>query len=784
VRHLVLLLLTSCTTSVPCRIVTPAHEAWVAAPEVQVTAEVDAPGLTLSLEAGGAPVPLTPDEDGRATTALTLEPGDHLLTLRGARGGGEEVCAARALVRVGEVVPMTLEAPSAAAVYPPEVPVAGAAAPYAAVRVAVDGRLAGQLLADAEGRFVTTVTLPAGQHALEVVTAQRPEGFVQAMRTPVRVSDVAVPALRLLPSPATAATPLIAHLDRPLLAADGAPTPVTWAWSVDGAPQPDLRSHAVPAARLRRGQRWEVQVTPIAGPAARAAATITNAAPELREVHTSQARSDVPTWCRWTFADPDGDPDRSLVTWRIDGAPVATGATLPARPLRPGQEVRCEVTPHDGTEAGAPASAATSALPAPRGNILVVILDDVGVNDLPLYAPAGGFHTPTLDSLASQGLTFSRAWSTPFCAPTRAAILTGRHGMHTGFGGNIRADDIGGSLPDSELSWAEQLRATSARPWSIAAVGKWHIASWADGGGALVLSQGFDTYRGSIANLYDTQTVDGRATDYFTWEKYYDTMLVREEGYLTLDEFDDAIELATTLPEPWALWLAPHAAHEPFHDPPAEALPGGPTPVAETGEREEYAFMIESVDHQLARLLAAVPEDTHIFVLADNGVPSPVSGPGVLDTRAKGSVFEGGVRVPLVVRSPLVADPGSRTDALVHVVDLFPTLVELGGGSVAGLDLDGVSFLDVLSNQGWSGPREVVYTERFEPNGPGPYTRYDRAIRDDTHKLIRLNDGFDRLFRLDGLLQEGPDLMEQPLSAEDQAAYDRLVARLERGLLR
>ncbi|MCB9675281.1 MAG: sulfatase-like hydrolase/transferase [Alphaproteobacteria bacterium] len=181
---------------------------------------------------------------------------------------------------------------------------------------------------------------------------------------------------------------------------------------------------------------------------------------------------------------------------------------------------------------------------------------------------------------------------------------------------------------------------------------------------------------------------------------------------------------------------------------------------------------------------------TTVFLLGDNGTSKwgmPKNrGPGA--SRAKHSVFEGGVRIPLVVTGPLVKSPGTTDDSLVHIADLFPTVVDIAGlpraeGRVDAwqlgdqtVEVDGRSLLPLL--QGRPGTREYLYTEGFEPNGPGPYTQDLRAVRNGTHKLMQRGSAYG-LFRIEGLW-EGNDLMSAPLSPEDQAAHDALLAELDR----
>lgn len=778
-RKLVLLpaLLAACGPAPTCAITSPAGGAWLRAGEVELVMHVDLDGRTdWTLDVAGDAQPAPPAPDGTITRTLTLAPGDVDVALVGS-ARDRELCRAEATLAVREVVPLVLDAPLAGELYVSPVPLAGHAAPGAALTVTGDATAT--LTADADGAFATTLDLSPGRHSLTVTSAQVPEGFEDAAAVSLRVDALPGPPGLALPAAPSRLTPLVAEVVTPPLDLDGDLTTLRWSWSLDGVVQPDLVTPEVPVDRLARGQRWQVTATPNDGLAdgepGRAETTLVNAAPAVSDVEVVVGQTSV--ICAWTWQDADGDPDQSAARWLLDGAQVGSGVTLDTSELTY-RYVTCEVTPNDGQDAGSVATATAQTAATANPNVLVVVLDDVGAYELELYDPAATFHTPVIDQLAAEGLTFNRVWSMPLCAPSRGVALTGRYPLRTGFGDNIRVDVPGESLSNDEVSWAEQLRATAPVPRSLAALGKWHLTTYPDGGGANVLAQGFDTYLGVLGNLYDSQTLDGLTSDYFTYEKTRDTLTTRESGYLLQDEVNDAIALSTTLPEPWTMWVALHAAHEPFHEPPVEVLPNGATYIPEVGQRLLYGHMIEAVDAELGRLLAAVPPDTHVIVIGDNGSPKRAGPIDRADARLKGSVYEGGVRVPMIVRSPIIPTPGSRTDALVSFTDLFPTLVELAGGDVTGADIDGRSLVPVLADPAAT-VHEVVYTEHFEPEGFGPYTLYDRAIRDADYKLLRFRDSADRLYRLGGDLREGDDLLAAPLTPEAQAAYDRLSLRLD-----
>jgi arylsulfatase A-like enzyme len=140
----------------------------------------------------------------------------------------------------------------------------------------------------------------------------------------------------------------------------------------------------------------------------------------------------------------------------------------------------------------------------------------------------------------------------------------------------------------------------------------------------------------------------------------------------------------------------------------------------------------------------------------------------------------------LIIAGPVVGVPGWKSDALVHVVDLFATVADIAGVDPARLEdeegqpiaLDGVSLLPLLANPTSTPPREEVYVDVFGPNGPGPYEIDRRMIRNERYKLIEYaHDGIHEFYDLDGRLDDGPDRMGS-LDAEQQEAYERLSDRL------
>ncbi len=503
---------------------------------------------------------------------------------------------------------------------------------------------------------------------------------------------------------------------------------------------------------------------------------------------------DPVTGIRPLAAHASGASDAATWSWTVDGArTLHAGPAVPALDILPGETWEVTVTDTDGR------TATTSVVvPAPPGgNILLVILDDVGVDNFNASNVASRqVRTPVLDALAGAGVYFENAYAAPECTPTRAAILTGRHARRTGIGGLIAAANPD-ELPLDAVTAPEALAEARAGDYTSIAMGKYHLASRrSESGLDAPILQGFSWYAGSNDNLLE------RPDGYFAWRKSVAGVLQDWTVYATTDTANDAIAQIGGAPEPWFAQLAFNAPHTPIHVPPPELttvdLP------SDAPEDELYGAMLEAVDTELGRVLGALDPEvlqrTTVIVVGDNGTSKPgTAGPFEKD-RSKHTMYEGGVHVPLMVVGPLVAAPG-RSAALVHVVDIFATIADIAGVPLAptptGLALeledgdlraiDGVSLLPWFADPALPTAREYVFAELFAPLGPPPYPSRDaRTIRDARWKLIEavstsLGMQETEFFDLTtSTLDEGQDLLRAgPLTGEQQAAFDRLSAALD-----
>jgi arylsulfatase A-like enzyme len=469
-------------------------------------------------------------------------------------------------------------------------------------------------------------------------------------------------------------------------------------------------------------------------------------------------------------------------------------------------------------------------------NVVVIVIDDVGCDLIGAYErharaqgrPAGTpAATPVIDrELAGQGLIFTQAWSAPACTPSRARLLTGLRSRNNGVGSVIKKDDDGRGEVNVGLSLGcellpQALRASPAH-YASAAVGKWHL------GDARMLAQHphhplgepvgtwFGSYAGSMFNL-SAPDESGRRAGYYNWEKSLSVAPARglalpadgeppivvpmrvppAENYPTTDTTDDALALMRTLPEPFLLYVSYNAAHAPVH-----ALPPVAKAAVGSGFQDKLREMVGDLDRQLGRLLAGLDlRDTTVVLVGDNGTESRGLQPPFDAEQGKGTLYEAGCRVPVLVRSPLIPESlrGSTCEALVEMNDLFATFVELGGGTLSPrVRADSRSLAPLLRGEATS-VRDHAYTElfhpNFEPGQPASVRRHSQAVRDGRFKLLRFTtrdrEGLRVEEELFDLERRGADsdwfeqrnlLAEPPLAPDAAAALARLRERLDREL--
>ncbi len=439
-------------------------------------------------------------------------------------------------------------------------------------------------------------------------------------------------------------------------------------------------------------------------------------------------------------------------------------------------------------------------------NVLVVVLDDVGADMVRAYPGSkDDIHTPTLDRLASKGIRFDSAYATPVCSPTRATLLTGRYGCRTLVGDIITVyapnSESGpqSTLEDSELTLAEQLKASDEMPVMTGAFGKAHLNDLEDD---LFLAPnlrlGFDRYSGHVGNIGDTSSWEDPSNPYASVQETYHNWLHVVDGaqtpttdYATTRTTLDAAAWIPNQPggTRWFGYVAYHSPHLPYHVAPpelhtytAQQLGATPTP------RQMYLTMLESVDTELGKLLDSIHfwerRDVTLIVMGDNGTPPAISG----DRRGKGTLYEPGIRVPLIVCGGAVPAPGVCT-RLVQSVDVFATVLALMGLQPdSSRTIDGKSFSPYLTAPGAAPIRQYVFSEQFNPAGFTGSTsgeKSQRVVRDVRFKLIRTEDSTgaftEEFYDLKADPGEQKDLLPTWKGTKDprQADHARLQAEMD-----
>ena len=336
-----------------------------------------------------------------------------------------------------------------------------------------------------------------------------------------------------------------------------------------------------------------------------------------------------------------------------------------------------------------------------RPNILIVVSDDMGWGQ-PGFNGGTEVGTPNLDRIANEGVKLTQFYVSPSCSPTRSALLTGRYHWKTGGVAQraTRGTTVGMLL--DERTMAEALRDAGYRTWAI---GKWHLGKWHLD--HLPLQRGFDhhygTYSGSIGYYphHHNGVLDWHRNGRPVVEHGYSTFLMAEEAVQLIGRHDAR--------DPFFLYLAFNAPHLPKGAPDeyVERYPNAEDPT--------QPAQLKALDDALGWVLDALEskgilDDTLVVYLNDNGGPSRAGGNAPY-RGLKGSFHEGGIRVPAAMRWPGHIPERSESDALLHVVDVFPTLAELARASTTdGLPLDGLDAWPAIADGAESPRRELAHS--------------------------------------------------------------------------
>ncbi|MGI9352828.1 MAG: sulfatase-like hydrolase/transferase, partial [Rhizobiaceae bacterium] len=258
--------------------------------------------------------------------------------------------------------------------------------------------------------------------------------------------------------------------------------------------------------------------------------------------------------------------------------------------------------------------------------------------------------------------------------------------------------------------------------------------------------------------------IRGGHKDYYNWRRTENGETRNVGKYATTAFTDEAIGWIKQNNSPWFLWLAYTAPHFPLHLPPAHLHNRQNLSGEKRGMRRNalsyYFAALEALDREMGRILVSMSKsvraNTLIIFLGDNGSPGRVAQLPFARRKAKGTLFEGGIRVPMVVQGAGVSRKGQREAALVNTTDIFATLGEIAQTNLAKAS-DSMSFKHLLSTA-VSSKRKFLYSEQFNTNRPNQTNGW--TIRNETHKLLVFEDGSEHLFDLRSDRSEERNLLE------------------------
>ena len=372
--------------------------------------------------------------------------------------------------------------------------------------------------------------------------------------------------------------------------------------------------------------------------------------------------------------------------------------------------------------------------PADRPNIVHIVADDLGWKDVG-FNGCSDIKTPNIDKLAAGGARFEQFYAQPMCTPTRACLMTGRYPFRYGLQTAVIPSVSEYGLDTTEWLLPQCLKEAG---YSTAIIGKWHLGHadkkyWPR-------QRGFDYQYGAMIGELDYFT----HSEHGVLDWYRDNQPQEEKGYTTTLIGDDAVRLIQRhdTKTPLYLYLTFNAPHTPYQAPQEsiDRYPGIEDPT-----RRTYAGMVSCLDDEVGRVVDALDKkgmrgNTLILFHSDNGGTRNAMFAGVMADMSKikipcdngpykegkGTLYEGATRVCALANWPGHIKPGT-VDALIHVVDLYPTLAYLGGASTAKCKpLDGLNVWDAVANGKPSPRTEIVYN--VEP--------FRAAVRQGKWKLI------------------------------------------------
>ncbi|SDM32674.1 Arylsulfatase A [Pedobacter steynii] len=408
-----------------------------------------------------------------------------------------------------------------------------------------------------------------------------------------------------------------------------------------------------------------------------------------------------------------------------------------------------------------------------KPNVIVIVSDDAGYADFGCY---GGTQipTPNIDAIARQGIRFTDAYvSASVCAPSRAGILTGRYQQRFGFEHNTSVKVAAGyQLSDVGMDTAERTIGNEMQDngYRTIAIGKWHQGAEQK---HFPLRRGFDEFYGFTGGHRDFFAYKGaRKKEYALYDNQKEVP-EQEITYLT-DMFTDKASafIAKNKSNPFFMYLSYNAVHTPMNA--RKDLMERFANIPDSGRRA-YAAMMTSLDEGVGRVLNAIKangleENTIVVFINDNGGATVNSSDNGVLRGMKGSKWEGGIRVAMMMKWPGHLAANQTDHRPVISLDILPTVLAAGKGKQKGQKkLDGVNLLPYLTSGNKAKPHQALYWRRGVA----------AAIRSASWKLIRVKDKV-LLFDLSKDISENNNLSEKyPAKVKELMA---MLSHWEKGL--
>lgn len=386
-------------------------------------------------------------------------------------------------------------------------------------------------------------------------------------------------------------------------------------------------------------------------------------------------------------------------------------------------------------------------------NIIVILTDDLGYQDVG-FNGSTDIKTPHIDQIAENGVKFTNAYVTyAVCGPSRAGLITGRYQDRFGFSRNplfTPKDSLSG-LPLSEETIAEALKTVN---YKTMAIGKWHLGAHKS---QRPLKRGFDEFFGFLSGghkYFPEQYTRNDISEVNSQFDAYNTKLlknnnrVEETEYLT-DAFSrEAVNFINRNQEsPFFLYLAYNAPHSPLQ---ATEKYLSRYPNIKDKKRKTYAAMVSAVDDGVGQILEElqkhkIEDNTLIVFLSDNGGDERKGSNNGILNRGKGSMFEGGIRVPFAMQWKGKIKPGLIYDNPIISLDIFATAVELAEVKPKNV-IDGKNLMPYISNENKNKPHESLYWRIYDKEA--------LAVRKGDFKYLIDKKGYEHLFNLNKDISE------------------------------